>query len=557
MSDIDLRAAVSTPTHHQSTTTPSSSRVPALLGDRSIRTKILAAVLLGVLTSVTVGGFALQSLGALNSGTQAVRTNAMQPREQLAEIRRAFLQTRIDALADEMLATKDTDPEHQAFLKDVQDVEAAAKVYASGTRSASERAGIEKFQTSWASYRDVVAGQLLQLARGGGAQRAAYIKLRTDVVKPLTKEAYAALTTTDDLATARAKATVAAAEATYTSARTRVMVVIAIGAALALALGFLVAGIVVDGLRRVSEVLDAVADGDLTRTAEVSTGDELGAMAGSLNRATTGMREAVQGMLDSSAALARSSDGLSQVAGSMAAAAEETSVQAQVVSAAAEQVSRNVQTVATGAEEMGASIAEIGQSAAMGAQVSTEAVQLAETTTVTMQQLGESSAQIGSVVKVITSIAEQTNLLALNATIEAARAGEAGKGFAVVANEVKELAQETARATDDISRRVEAIQGDTAGAAAAITQVAEVIARVNDYQATIASAVEEQSATTSEMSRNVGEAATGSGEIATNITAVAQAAAATTEGVSESQRAAADLAATSEQLRQMVSRFRV
>jgi methyl-accepting chemotaxis protein len=529
--------------------------VPAVLGDRSIRTKILAAVLLGVLSSVVVGAFAVESLGALNQGTQRVRTEAMVPREQLAELRRSILQTRIDALADELLAKSDADAEHQAYLKDLQDVDAATKAYMAGNLAPAERKAIEQFDTAWAEYQRVVGGQLLQLARAN--KRAEYLKLRTDVVKPLTKQAYDALTTVDGLATAKATATVAAAEKTYLTARSRLIAVIVIGAVLALALGWLVAKVVVRGLRSVSDVLDAVADGDLTRTAEVDMNDELGAMAGSLNRATAGMREAVQAMGLTSATLARSSDGLNQVAGTMAAAAEETSVQAQVVSAAAEQVSRNVQTVAAGAEEMGASIAEIGQSAALGAQVSTEAVQLAETTTVTMQQLGESSAQIGSVVKVITSIAEQTNLLALNATIEAARAGEAGKGFAVVANEVKELAQETARATDDISRRVEAIQGDTAGAAAAITQVAEVIARVNDYQATIASAVEEQSATTSEMSRNVSEAATGSGEIAANITAVATAAASTTTGATESQRAAAELATASSELQQMVARFRV
>src|SRR5439155_8194733 len=132
------------------------------------------------------------------------------------------------------------------------------------------------------------------------------------------------------------------------------------------------------------------------------------------------------------------------------------------------------------------------------------------------------SAEIGAVIKRITAIAEQTNLLALNATIEAARAGDAGKGFAVVASEVKDLAQETAKATENISRLVEAIQRDTGAAVAATTQISEIIARVNDFQTTIASAVEEQTATTTEMSRNVAQAAAGSADISQQITAVAQ-----------------------------------
>ena len=96
------------------------------------------------------------------------------------------------------------------------------------------------------------------------------------------------------------------------------------------------------------------------------------------------------------------------------------------------------------------------------------AVDVADATNQTVQKLGDSSVEIGNVIKVITSIAEQTNLLALNATIEAARAGEAGKGFAVVANEVKELAKETAKATEEISQKIEAIQGETKGAVQAI-----------------------------------------------------------------------------------------
>ena len=179
-------------------------------------------------------------------------------------------------------------------------------------------------------------------------------------------------------------------------------------------------------------------------------------------------------------------------------------MQAGVVSGAADEVSRNVQTVAAGAEEMGASIREIAHSANEAARVAVAGGRPWSTRpTRPSPSSAPSSQEIGNVVKVITSIAEQTNLLALNATIEAARAGEAGKGFAVVANEVKELAQETARATEDIARRVEAIQADTTGAVEAIGEISTIITSINDYQLTIASAVEEQTATTNEMSRNV------------------------------------------------------
>ncbi len=270
---------------------------------------------------------------------------------------------------------------------------------------------------------------------------------------------------------------------------------------------------------------------------------------------TTAMRELVSNVAQNASALGAASEELSAVSKQMTGNADETTAQANVVSAAVEQVNRNIQTVATGTEQMSASIHEIAKNAADAARVATSAVKVAETTNTIVGKLGESSADIGKVIKVITSIAQQTNLLALNATIEAARAGEAGKGFAVVANEVKELAKETAKATEDISQKIETIQGDTRSAVSAIGQIGTIIHQINDIQNTIASAVEEQTATTNEISRNVADAARGSGEIAQNITGVARAAQSTSSGASDTEKASASLAEMAADLQRLVSQF--
>ncbi len=188
--------------------------------------------------------------------------------------------------------------------------------------------------------------------------------------------------------------------------------------------------------------------------------------------------------------------------------------------------------------------------------MATSAVKTADSTNATITKLGQSSTEIGKVIKVITSIAQQTNLLALNATIEAARAGEAGKGFAVVATEVKELAKQTAKATEDISQKIEAIQTDTKEAVEAIGQITGVINRINDIQNTIASAVEEQTATTSEISRNIAETAKGAADIAKNIGHVAQNAQSTTTGASSTLQAADELARMAVELQKLLSKFK-
>jgi methyl-accepting chemotaxis protein len=239
----------------------------------------------------------------------------------------------------------------------------------------------------------------------------------------------------------------------------------------------------------------------------------------------------------------------------MSSNAEETAAQSGAVSTAAEEIATNVQTVVSGSEEMSASIKEIASNAHDAAKVAGAGVKIAADANEKVVKLNESSQQIGQVIKVITSIAEQTHLLALNATIEAARAGAAGKGFAVVANEVKELAKETARATEDIGAKIEAIQADTKGTIEGIAEISKIIAQINDIQNTIASAVEEQTATTNEISRNISDVATGNQEVARNVTGVAQAAKSTTEGAEYTNKAAGELALLATTLQNLVRQF--
>jgi methyl-accepting chemotaxis protein len=528
------------------------NRLVRRFADLKVNTKILGALLLLALVAAGSGTLAVMKLATVSAAAQSIYANDTVPLTHLAEINAAALQARLD-VRDMAIATDSAHKKakQDALAVDDSKTDAAVAVFA---QKASDPAVLAQFVDTWKQYRAARDQQLVPAALDNDLQT--FAKVSAAVTSPLSEKAAGFLQEATAAETARAAHSAKSAKSGYTSARALLIVVLVVGIAVAMGVGIVIARGIVGPLRKVSAVLARLAQGDLTGTTALDSRDEVGQMARALDTALATLRGTIENLAANAQTLAGSAEELSATNSQIAASASQTSQQATVVTDVADRININVQTVASGAEEMDASIREIGNSAAEAARVADGAVNAARAANATVSKLGESSAEISQVIKSINAIAEQTNLLALNATIEAARAGDAGKGFAVVANEVKELAQETAKATEDISRRIQAIQADAGGAVQAIGEIGTVIGQVSDFSSTIAAAVEEQAATTGEMARSVAQVAHGSAEIAQNITGVAQAAEQTTLGVSDSRQATAELARMAGEMQGVVGHFR-
>jgi len=531
----------------------------ALIGDRSLTIKTMIAAACVAVVALGVAVLSINRMSSLNDELRAMKTEHVDSLQEVANIRgdlgKMYRGMLVYALANGNKASLEQGITETRAADTEMDTAMTAYT-ALVAKSPARRASLATFSDAVHEYRNLRDVVLYKQAPPAGYTMPApadilptFNKLETAMSESVAAMQKVEDTESDAMATDGAKA--------YSRARLITLVTLLLGFVVAAAVCVLVIRLIRRQLTTVSSALEAVADGDLTVAAEVRSRDELGAMAAAVNRARDGLRTTVTALSQGANTLGEGTQRLTGITTRLAEGARDAADQAGVVANGAGDVSSSVQSVAAGSDQMGASIREIAENANNAAQVASSAVGVAQSTNDTVAKLGTSSEEIGNVVKVITQIAEQTNLLALNATIEAARAGEAGKGFAVVATEVKDLAQETAKATEDISRRVEAIQADTTSAVEAIGEISRIISEINDYQVTIASAVEEQTATTNEMSRSIGDAAHGSSNIAGNINSVAEAVQAQTGALREADQSVAELSQVADELRGLVSRFRV
>jgi methyl-accepting chemotaxis protein len=554
----------------------------SLLGKITIRTKVLVAFACVLFTTLALGAFSIQRLGAVNDEAVEVRDNWLPSTAALARIVQTSEHSLSTAAATVMVDSGAPFAKEEAGLKTVlETAEAARRTYEPMISPGEERRLADEIARDWDAYRTSIP-KLLALGKEDKDKEATALYL--DEVRPAFQKFRTALQADVEYNVAHGVAAANLGNAAYQSAWTMIVIALAIAAFLCVVAGFLIIASVSRPILRMTAAMDKLAGGD--KSVEIPSRDnkdEIGSMAQAVDVFRQNMIRAdelalaqraeqeqkaqrqvaieqhiatfegsVRSSLDALASAATEMRATSQ---GMSATAEETSAQATTVAAAAEQASVNVQTVASATEELSSSVAEIGRQVTQSSKIAGQAVDEAGRTNATVQGMSAAAQKIGDVVKLISDIASQTNLLALNATIEAARAGDAGKGFAVVASEVKSLANQTAKATEEIAAQVAAMQGATGDAVQAIESIGGTIGTINEIASTIASAVEEQGAATQEIARNVQEAAQGTNQVSSIIAGVNQAAGETGAAASQVLASAEELGRQAETLRADVDGF--
>jgi len=576
-----------------------------------VGTKLIGGFILVALLALGVGLFAVNKIQALGAADQTLYEFGTAPFQYITDIGVDFQKLRL--LATQISYTHDND--------EIKTKEQSVKVLADTIQFDLDsvkatlltpvgKENLEKVRSYLGAYV-ISISELSRLAedpkkaqeatRKVGEMRELASKLG-DVVGQLT-----------DLKVQAAKEIAAKNSALAESVSKITLIFLGIAVLLALFLGIWISRSITKPLGELVALANSVAEGDLSKKVTVTTEDEVGLLGSAVNAMVENLRNVVGNIKTNAQTVSSSSEELSAVShqlltsaeemvnqsvtvastteqmstniNNMASAAEEMSVNANEVAGAAEQLSQNMNAVSSAVEEMSVSIAQISQEADQARRVSDQASVSSRTATETMGKLGEAAKEIGNVTEVIKRIADKTNLLALNATIEAASAGEAGKGFAVVANEIKELANQSARAADDIARRIEGVQENTGSAVKVIEDVSNVIVKIGDSVQGIARAVEQQTKAGSDISSNViqaskgakniasaisevakgandvsmnsGEAAKGSRDVSTNISGVKSAADESNKGAEQVNKAASDLAKMAGDLEVTVSRFKI
>ncbi len=551
----------------------------------SIKQVLIGTILTLMLFGVAQGGNGILRLMTLRDDIVAIAQTRLPASNLISQIYAETQSYRLNLYRFVVTSTDDAayDRNEQALIKGRQALVDLQARYAPLISGPEERTAFDRFVAKWSEYLE--GQKSVTGAMAAGDQASALATLTGPEMTATNAQATGAL---KSIVAMNAEAALASAERSSASAGGGILVAgVMTALALAAAIGAIVFSLlgVARPIARMTAAMERLARHDLAVPVPgIGRRDEIGAMAGAVQVFKESMQRARA--LEEETALARASAeeqrrvGMRQMADAfeaavggivgrvstsanelqataevMTATARETAAQSTTVAAAAEQASSNVGTVAAAAEELGASVQEIGRQVDGSARLARAAVAEAGQTADQVRTLTEATARIGDVVGLIASIASQTNLLALNATIEAARAGAAGRGFAVVAAEVKELAGQTARATQEITSQIAAIQASTGLAAGAIGGITARIEEISTVATSIAAAVEEQGAATQEIVRNVSQAAAGTGEVTSTIAGVAGAAEETGAAAGQVLTAASALTRQSEHLAAEVAQF--